>query len=51
MSLVEIADFVVVLEGGRIAETGAPRELIAGNSLLSRQFRLVNVTIPLVEAI
>ncbi len=51
MSLVEIADFVVVLEGGRIAETGVPRELIAGNSLLSRQFRLVNVTIPLVEAI
>jgi ATP-binding cassette subfamily B protein len=51
MSLVEIADFAVVLEGGRIAETGVPRDLMAGNSLLSRQFRLVNVTIPLVQAV
>ncbi len=51
MSLVEIADHVVLLDGGRIVETGVPRDLISGNSLLSRQFRLINVTIPLVEAL
>jgi len=51
MSLVEIADLAVVLDGGRIVETGVPRDLISGNSFLSRQFRLVDVNIPLVEAV
>jgi len=51
VSLVEIADLAVVLDGGRIVETGAPGELLAGDSVLSRRFRLANLNIPLVEAV
>jgi ATP-binding cassette subfamily B protein len=51
MSLVEIADLAVVLDGGRIVETGAPRDLLSPNSILSRQFRFSKVNIPLVEAV
>jgi ATP-binding cassette, subfamily B, bacterial len=40
MSLVEIADRVVVLDGGRIVEAGVPRELLSGSNPLSRQFRV-----------
>jgi ATP-binding cassette, subfamily B, bacterial len=48
MSIVEIADRVFVLENGRIAETGTPRDLLAAGTALSRQFRLINL--PLAEA-
>jgi len=51
ISLVEIADAAVVLQGGRIAETGATRELLGRDSLLSRQFRVANITLPLVESV
>jgi ABC-type multidrug transport system fused ATPase/permease subunit len=47
MSIVEIADQVFVLENGRVAETGAPRELLSAGTALTRQFRLVSL--PLVE--
>jgi ATP-binding cassette subfamily B protein len=47
ISLVEIADQAFVLENGRIAESGAPRDLLAVGTALSRQFRLVNL--PLTE--
>jgi ATP-binding cassette subfamily B protein len=50
ISLVEIADVAVVLQSGRIAETGATRELLSRDSLLSRQFRVANITLPLVES-
>lgn len=39
LSLVQIADRVVVLEGGRIVEAGVPRELLTRSDLLSQQFR------------
>jgi ATP-binding cassette, subfamily B, bacterial len=42
LSIVEIADQVFVLENGRIAEAGAPCDLLAAGTALSRQFRLVN---------
>jgi ATP-binding cassette, subfamily B, bacterial len=51
ISLVEIADLVVVLDSGRIVETGAPRELASGDTALSRQFRLANLSVPLAEAV
>jgi len=38
-SLVQIADRVLVLEGGRIVEAGAPQELLTRSDLLSQQFR------------
>jgi ABC-type multidrug transport system fused ATPase/permease subunit len=44
MSLVELADFAVVMEGGRIVESGTPRELLARESYLSRQFQLARVS-------
>jgi ATP-binding cassette subfamily B protein len=47
MSIVEIADQIFVLENGRVAETGAPRELLSAGTALTRQFRLVSL--PLVE--
>jgi ATP-binding cassette subfamily B protein len=49
ISLVEIADLAVVLQGGRIVESGVPRELLSGDSMLSRQFRITSIKIPLVE--
>jgi ATP-binding cassette, subfamily B, bacterial len=51
MSLVEIADLVVVLDGGRIVECGTPRVLASGDTALSRQFRLAHVNAPLAEAV
>lgn len=50
-SLVEIADLAVVLQNGRIVESGKPRELLRlPSSELSRQFRITSVNLPLVEA-
>jgi ATP-binding cassette subfamily B protein len=43
MSIVEIADQVFVLENGRVAETGAPRDLLSAGTALTRQFRLVKL--------
>ncbi|MGB8989291.1 MAG: ABC transporter ATP-binding protein [Candidatus Sulfotelmatobacter sp.] len=39
-SLVEIADLVVVIESGRVVESGSPDELLAKTSFLSRHFQL-----------
>jgi len=39
MSLVERADMVVVLDQGRILETGSPAELLASGGFLARQFQ------------
>jgi ATP-binding cassette subfamily B protein len=51
VSLVEIADLAVVLQDGRIVESGKPRELLAmPNAELSRQFRISSLNLPLVEA-
>ena len=44
MSLVELADLVVVVDSGRIIETGSPRELLTSDSFLSRQFQLARLT-------
>jgi ABC-type multidrug transport system fused ATPase/permease subunit len=44
MCLVELADFAVVMDGGRIVESGTPRELLSRESYLSRQFQLARVT-------
>ena len=44
MRLVELADFAVVMDGGRIVESGTPRELLSRESYLSRQFQLARVT-------
>jgi len=50
VSLVEIADLAVVLQNGRIVETGRPRELLqSAASELSRQFCITRVNIPMVE--
>jgi ATP-binding cassette subfamily B protein len=38
-SLVEIADLVVVIESGRVVESGSPDELLAKTSFLSRHFQ------------
>jgi ATP-binding cassette subfamily B protein len=38
-SLVEIADLVVVIESGRVVESGSPDELLAKASSLSRHFQ------------
>ena len=40
MSLVDLADQVVVIEGGRIAQTGTPRALLAGAGFLPGSFNL-----------
>ena len=51
ISLVEIADLAVVLQNGRIVESGNPRELLAApNTQLSRQFRITSINLPLLEA-
>jgi ATP-binding cassette subfamily B protein len=51
ISLVEIADLAVVLQNGRIVESGHPRELLANpETELSRQFRITSLNLPLVEA-
>ena len=46
MSLVELADVVVVVDSGRIIETGSPRELLTSDSFLARQFQLARLTMP-----
>ncbi len=38
MSLVEVADQVIVLEGGKVAQTGSPKELIAHEGALAAMF-------------
>jgi len=51
ISLVEIADLAVVLQNGRIVESGNPRELLAAPTTeLSRQFRITSLHLPLLEA-
>jgi ATP-binding cassette subfamily B protein len=51
ISLVEIADIAVVLQNGRIVESGHPRQLLATPTTeLSRQFRITSLNLPLVEA-
>jgi ATP-binding cassette, subfamily B, bacterial len=51
ISLVEIADLTVVLDGGRIVETGAPRDLLSRDTILSKQFRFATLNVPLLEAV
>jgi ATP-binding cassette, subfamily B, bacterial len=43
MSLVELADLVVVIEGGRVLETGSPSALLSRASYLSQQFKLARL--------
>ena len=51
ISLVEIADLAVVLQNGRIVESGNPRQLLTTPTTeLSRQFRITSLSLPLVEA-
>lgn len=45
MSLVEIADVVVVMDRGHIVETGRPQELLFRDSFLARQFQLARVSL------
>jgi ATP-binding cassette subfamily B protein len=40
MSLVEMADLVVVMERGRVVEVGSPTDLLAQKSCLAQQFRV-----------
>ena len=51
ISLVEIADQVLVLHNGRIAESGATCDLLAVGTALSRQFRLVNLPLKETEIV
>jgi ATP-binding cassette, subfamily B, bacterial len=44
MSLVEMADMVVVVEDGRILETGSPSWLLSQKSYLSQQFQLARLS-------
>ena len=43
MSLVEMADLVVVVEDGRVLETGSPSALLSRRSYLSQQFKLARL--------
>ena len=43
MSLVEIADYVIVLDSGGVLESGSPRALLSGNGFLSKQFQLARI--------
>jgi ATP-binding cassette subfamily B protein len=43
MTLVEMADLVVVIEDGEVLEMGSPAELLSRDSYLSRQFRLARL--------
>jgi ATP-binding cassette subfamily B protein len=38
MSLVELADMVVVIDGGRVVEAGPPSDLLSRDGFLARQF-------------
>lgn len=41
MSLVEIADWVIVLDGGKVTQMGAPQELLVSNGALATMFNTV----------
>ena len=43
MSLVEMADLVVVIEDGRVLETGSPSSLLSQRSYLSQQFKMARL--------
>jgi ATP-binding cassette, subfamily B, bacterial len=43
MSLVELADLVVVIEDGRVLETGSPSALLSRRTYLSQQFKLARL--------
>jgi ATP-binding cassette, subfamily B, bacterial len=45
MSLVEMADVVVVIDDGQVVESGTPRELLASDSFLARQFQYARLTV------
>ncbi len=45
MSLVEMADMVVVIEDGRVLESGSPARLLARKSYLAQQFQTARVTV------
>jgi ATP-binding cassette subfamily B protein len=44
MSLVEMADVVVVIDDGQVVESGTPRELLVSDSFLARQFQYARLT-------
>ena len=44
MSLVEMADMVVVVEEGRVIETGPPAWLLSQRSYLSQQFQMARLS-------
>ncbi len=44
MSLVDLADEVIAIEGGRIVQTGTPRSLLGAPGFLSRQFQLAGIS-------
>jgi ABC-type multidrug transport system fused ATPase/permease subunit len=39
MSLVSLADQVIVLEGGKVSQIGTPQELLQSNGTLAAMFR------------
>jgi ATP-binding cassette subfamily B protein len=43
MSLVEMADLVVVIEDGRVLETGSPSALLSRRTYLSQQFKMARL--------
>lgn len=45
MSLVEMADVVVVIDNGQVVESGTPRELLVSDSFLARQFQYAHLTV------
>jgi ATP-binding cassette subfamily B protein len=45
MSLVEMADVVVVIDDGQVVESGTPRELLVSDSFLARQFQYARLTV------
>jgi ATP-binding cassette subfamily B protein len=44
MSLVEMADVVVVIDDGQVVESGTPRELLVSDGFLARQFQYARLT-------
>jgi ATP-binding cassette, subfamily B, bacterial len=44
MSLVEMADLVVVVEDGRVIESGSPASLLSQKSYLSQQFQMARLS-------
>jgi ATP-binding cassette, subfamily B, bacterial len=45
MSLVEMADVVVVIDDGQVVESGTPGELLVSDGFLARQFRYARLTV------